>query len=76
MTPIDRAAHASGSGLLLNPNPGFLFIEGRPLRWLEASRLSKLTMDIYKRYVVMEIRNQRVRQNKGTGANILADFRR
>ena len=30
----------------------------------------------YKRQVVMEERKERIRQNKGTGANILVDFRR
>ncbi|MDP7499355.1 MAG: hypothetical protein QGH50_07940 [SAR324 cluster bacterium] len=69
-------AYPGASSSCISIRPGFLCIEGRSLGWLETSRLSKLTRDIYKRHVVMEIRNQRVRQNKGTGANILADFRR
>ena len=32
--------------------------------------------DFYKRQVVMEERKDRIRQNKGTGANILENFRR
>ena len=32
--------------------------------------------DFYKRQVVMEERKERIRQDKGTGANILWDFRR
>ena len=32
--------------------------------------------DFYKGQVVMEERKERIRQNKGTGANILGDFRR
>ena len=32
--------------------------------------------DFYKRQVVMEEPKERIRQSKGAGANILADFRR
>ena len=50
-------------------------VAGRSLSKLLPEELISLR-DFYKRQVVMEIRNQRIRQNKGTGANILADFRR
>ena len=50
-------------------------VAGRSLSKLSPEELISLR-DFYKRQVVMEIRNQRIRQNKGTGANILADFRR
>ena len=50
-------------------------VAGRSLSKLSPEELISLR-DFYKRQVVMELRNQRIRQNKGTGANILADFRR
>ena len=50
-------------------------VAGRSLSKLSPEELISLR-DFYKRQVVMEIRNQRIRQNKGTGANILADFRK
>ena len=47
ITPIDRAASSSGSGLLLNPNPGFLCIEGLPLGWMRTPPFYRLTRVLY-----------------------------
>ncbi len=50
-------------------------IAGRSLSKISPDEL--ITMrDFYKRQVVMETRAERVRLNKGTGSNILGDFRR
>ena len=50
-------------------------IAGRSLSKMSPEEMISLR-DFYKRQVVMETRNERIRQNKGTGSNILADFRR
>ena len=49
-------------------------IAGRQLSKMPPSDLITLR-DFYKRQVVMEERKERIRQGKGTGANILGDFR-
>ena len=50
-------------------------VAGRSLSKLSPDELITFR-DFYKRQVVMEERKERIRQNKGTGANILGDFRR
>ena len=50
-------------------------IAGRSLSKVSPEELISLR-DFYKRQVVMEKRAERIRQSKGTGSNILADFRR
>ena len=49
-------------------------VAGRSLSRLSSDELITLR-DFFKRQVVMENREEHVRQNKGSGANILADFR-
>nr|BAR33856.1 hypothetical protein [uncultured Mediterranean phage uvMED] len=50
-------------------------IAGRSLSKMSPDELIELR-DFYARQVLTEKRNERIRQKKGTGANILADFRR
>ena len=50
-------------------------IAGRSLSKMAPDELIELR-DFYARQVLTEKRNERIRQKKGTGANILADFRR
>ena len=49
-------------------------IAGRSLSKMSPDELIELR-DFYARQVLTEKRNERIRQKKGTGANILADFR-
>ena len=49
-------------------------IAGRQLSKMPPSDLITLR-DFYKRQVMMMERKERIRQDKGTGANILADFK-
>ena len=50
-------------------------IAGRRLSKMNPGELIELR-DFYARQVSTEKRNERIHQKKGTGANILADFRR
>ena len=50
-------------------------IAGRSLSKMSPEELIELR-DFYARQVLTEKRSERIRQKKGTGANILADFRK
>ena len=50
-------------------------IAGRSLSRMSPEELIELR-DFYARQVLTEKRNERIRKKKGTGANILADFRK
>jgi len=50
-------------------------IAGRSLSKMSPDKLIELR-DFYARQMLTEKRNERIRQKKDTGANILADFRK